>query len=173
MKKRIVVLMFCAMLIGGIAQADVTVPTMFSDHAVLQRNMSVPVWGTASPGEQVTVEFGGQSKTDYADEKGDWTVTPDPKRDRRKSQGDRADDGHPADHAGLPHSGHTPVTLPVRLYPHLTHRPLRRRRQRRTGPRMMPAVGATKKRTSGNHNGMRKDQVWNTRFVYGIWTVSA
>jgi sialate O-acetylesterase len=78
MKKRIAVLMFCAMLICGIAQADVTVPTMFSDHAVLQRNVSVPVWGTASPGEQVTVEFGGQSKTTTASGNGDWLIYLDP-----------------------------------------------------------------------------------------------
>ena len=74
MKKRIAVLMLCAMLICGIAQADVTVPTMFGDHAVLQRNMPVPVWGTASPGEQVTVEFGGQSKTTTASGSGDWLI---------------------------------------------------------------------------------------------------
>jgi sialate O-acetylesterase len=78
MKKRIVVLMFCAILICGIAQADVTVPTMFSDHAVLQRNMSVPVWGTASPGEQVTVEFDRQSKSTEASGSGDWMIYLDP-----------------------------------------------------------------------------------------------
>ena len=74
MKKRIAVLMFNAMLLCGIAQADVTVPTMFSDHAVLQRNMSVPVWGTASPGDEVTVDFNGQSKTTNASGSGDWMV---------------------------------------------------------------------------------------------------
>ena len=78
MKKRIVVLMFCIMLIGGIAQADVTVPAMFSDHAVLQRNMLVPVWGTASPGEEVTVEFGDQSETTIASGSGDWMIYLDP-----------------------------------------------------------------------------------------------
>jgi sialate O-acetylesterase len=78
MEKRIVVLMFSAMLICGIAQADVTVPTMFSDHAVLQRKMFVPVWGTASPGEQVTVDFGGQSKTTIASGSGDWMIYLDP-----------------------------------------------------------------------------------------------
>jgi len=74
MKKRIVVLLFCAMLICGIAKADVTVPTMFSDHAVLQRNMRVPVWGTASPGEYVTVEFGGQKETTNASGSGVWMI---------------------------------------------------------------------------------------------------
>jgi sialate O-acetylesterase len=70
--------MLCAMLMGGFAQADVTVPTMFSDHAVLQRNMLVPVWGTASPGEQVTVDFGGQSKSTNANGSGNWMIYLDP-----------------------------------------------------------------------------------------------
>ncbi|MDB4442575.1 hypothetical protein N9219_04055, partial [bacterium] len=93
MKKRIVVLMFCAMLICGIAQADVTVPTMFSDHAVLQRNMSVPVWGTASAGEEVTVKFNGQQIKTTADENGDWMVTLDP-MEANSSPGDMVIEGN-------------------------------------------------------------------------------
>ena len=44
----------------------------------------------------------------------------------------------------VPHSGHTPDTLPVRLYPQLTHYPFRRRHQRRqmrSGPQMNTVVG--------------------------------
>jgi sialate O-acetylesterase len=78
MKKRIVVLLLCGILINGIAQADVIVPTLFSDHAILQRNMLVPVWGTASPGEQVTVDFDGQSKSTNANGSGDWMIYLDP-----------------------------------------------------------------------------------------------
>jgi sialate O-acetylesterase len=51
---------------------------MFSDHAVLQRNVSVPVWGTALPGETVTVEFAGQFKSTTADGGGEWLVYLDP-----------------------------------------------------------------------------------------------
>ena len=32
------------------ARADVKLPAMFTDHAVLQRDMPVPVWGSADPG---------------------------------------------------------------------------------------------------------------------------
>ena len=60
------------------AWADVTVPAMFSDHAVLQRDMMVPVWGTASAGEGVTVRFAGQEKSTTANSSGDWMVLLDP-----------------------------------------------------------------------------------------------
>ena len=33
----------------------------FSDHAVLQRDKPLPVWGTAGAGEAITVAFNGQT----------------------------------------------------------------------------------------------------------------
>ena len=35
--------------------ADVTMPKIFGDHMVLQRDGKVAVWGWADPGETVTV----------------------------------------------------------------------------------------------------------------------
>jgi sialate O-acetylesterase len=54
--------------------------TPFGDHAVLQAGMKVPVWGTAGPGESVTVSFAGQRKetTATADARGFWRVELDP-----------------------------------------------------------------------------------------------
>ena len=40
--------------------ADVKPSSLFGDHMVLQSGMAVPVWGTAAPGERVTVTFNGQ-----------------------------------------------------------------------------------------------------------------
>jgi len=77
MFKKLVILSFVFCL-ASVVLADVSVPTMFSNHAVLQRNMAVPVWGTASSGEQVTVDFNGQSKSTTANGSGDWTVYLDP-----------------------------------------------------------------------------------------------
>jgi len=54
--------------------ADVSVSTMFSDHMVLQREMPVPVWGTASPGEVVTVQFAKQKVSTKANAQGKWLV---------------------------------------------------------------------------------------------------
>ncbi len=41
---------------------------------VLQRDMVVPVWGDADPGEKVEVSFSGQSKSAVADAGGKWMV---------------------------------------------------------------------------------------------------
>src|SRR4051812_21132817 len=60
------------------ASADVNPPAMFTDHAVLQREMPVPVWGWADPGEEVTVTIAGQTQKTKADEKGKWRVTLEP-----------------------------------------------------------------------------------------------
>jgi sialate O-acetylesterase len=43
------------------ARADVSVPNIFGDHMVLQRDMKDPVWGWADPEEQVTVSIAGQN----------------------------------------------------------------------------------------------------------------
>ena len=49
------------------ATAELRLPSIFSDHMVLQRDQPVPVWGWGDAKEQVTVEFAGQSKTATAD----------------------------------------------------------------------------------------------------------
>lgn len=56
------------------ASAAVKLPSIFTDHMVLQRDMAVPVWGKADPGEEVTVEFAGQTKSAKADARGKWMV---------------------------------------------------------------------------------------------------
>lgn len=56
------------------ARADVTLSTIFADHAVVQRDLPVPVWGTAEPGEQVTVALGDARATATADARGKWSV---------------------------------------------------------------------------------------------------
>src|SRR5438270_12746079 len=68
-----VILATCAM-IAAHARADVTLASPFTDHMVLQQAMPVPVWGTASPGEHVTVTVGTKTKAASADEDGKWMV---------------------------------------------------------------------------------------------------
>ena len=64
--------------LGFAARADVTLPPVISDHMVLQRDAPAPVWGSAAPGESVTVAIAGQTKSAIADAAGKWKVTLDP-----------------------------------------------------------------------------------------------
>lgn len=60
------------------SDAAVKLPSIFTDHMVLQRDKVVPVWGKADPGEEVVVEFAGQRRTAKADATGKWMVKLDP-----------------------------------------------------------------------------------------------
>ena len=77
-----------ALLAGGAAPAagqTATLPApspaptlalspLFADHAVLQRDRLLPVWGTAAPGETVTVRFHHQAAQGVAGPDGRWLV---------------------------------------------------------------------------------------------------
>jgi len=54
------------------APAATRLPSVFSDNMVLQRGVSVPVWGWAEAGEKVTVKFAGQEKVATAGADGKW-----------------------------------------------------------------------------------------------------
>ncbi len=53
---------------------DLWLPSVFSDHMVLQRDMPLPVWGTAAPGAEVSVTLAGKSATTNAGDDGKWRV---------------------------------------------------------------------------------------------------
>ena len=55
-------------------RADVRPAALFGDHMVLQQGMSVPVWGWADPGEQVTVRIAGQQQSTTAGADRKWMV---------------------------------------------------------------------------------------------------
>lgn len=59
---------------ASLAWADVTLPCIFSDHMVLQRDKPVAVWGWADKDEPVEVAIAGQSKQARAGEGGRWSV---------------------------------------------------------------------------------------------------
>jgi sialate O-acetylesterase len=54
--------------------ADVVPGSPFTEHMVLQRDMEVPIWGTAAPGEEVTVSVAKQKVTGKAGADGKWLV---------------------------------------------------------------------------------------------------
>jgi len=65
-------ILFLVVTFPATTLAELTVASPFSDNAVLQREMPVPVWGTADVGSNVTVEFAGQKKTAIAGENANW-----------------------------------------------------------------------------------------------------
>lgn len=63
-----------ASALASSALAEVKLTNAFTDNAVLQRGVPVCVWGTADPGEKVTVAFHGNSVEATACDAGCWKV---------------------------------------------------------------------------------------------------
>jgi len=62
----------CAFTFPLSAAAAVQLSNLFSDHAVLQRDRPVRIWGWGQPGENVIVHFHGQTIAAQADPSGYW-----------------------------------------------------------------------------------------------------
>src|SRR5258706_2908831 len=54
------------------AQAEVRVPAIIGDNMVVQQNLRARVWGTAQPGERITVTFAGRTEHAATDAQGHW-----------------------------------------------------------------------------------------------------
>src|SRR5659263_422682 len=76
MKKLNIVLygIVTTLLFNEASMAQISMPAIFSDNMVLQREMNVPVWGSAKVGSRVVVEIAGERAVAYADEKSNWTA---------------------------------------------------------------------------------------------------
>jgi sialate O-acetylesterase len=74
MKPRSLFLMLATAGSFAMARAEVALPKIFSSHMVLQRDMPIHIWGTATPGEQVAVSLHGSSSAAAADKAGRWSV---------------------------------------------------------------------------------------------------
>ena len=55
-------------------QADISLPKIFSDHMVLQRDSNIKVWGTADIGQKLVVKFNGAEAKATANAQGSWSV---------------------------------------------------------------------------------------------------
>lgn len=72
---------FALACVSTLAQArPLKLHAIFSDHAVIQRDQPIKVWGWADPGDEVTVTFGDKTATAKAesgsgDDAGRWEVT--------------------------------------------------------------------------------------------------
>jgi sialate O-acetylesterase len=56
------------------AKAEVKLPSTIADHMVLQRDRPIHIWGEASAGEAITVEFHDQKAGTVAEHLGTWSV---------------------------------------------------------------------------------------------------
>jgi sialate O-acetylesterase len=55
------------------ANAEIRLPGVLSDHAVLQRDVPIHLWGWATPGAKLELKFDKQSIAVTADELGEWS----------------------------------------------------------------------------------------------------
>lgn len=72
MKKIIAVLIVSAFSCSLLA--NISLPKIFGDNMVLQRDKPVRIWGWAATGEKVTVQFNQQKKNTKADKAGKWEI---------------------------------------------------------------------------------------------------
>jgi sialate O-acetylesterase len=78
MKRKSLILPLVLAAVNASAFGAAKPMSLFTEGMILQRETAVPVWGSASPGEQVSVEFCGQKKSASADSNGNWVVKLDP-----------------------------------------------------------------------------------------------
>jgi sialate O-acetylesterase len=73
--RRFLLVIVLSLPISSFSYADVRMPSVFGSNMVLQRDMKVPVWGWADPGEKILIKSnsGDKWKT-KADSNGDWMV---------------------------------------------------------------------------------------------------
>jgi sialate O-acetylesterase len=75
MKVRIAVLqVLCLLTFCTRGMAEIRLPHALSDHAVLQRDRPIHLWGWATPGVRLTARFHGQDAAAIADPLGRWSL---------------------------------------------------------------------------------------------------
>lgn len=68
-------LIFMSLISTSLMASELTLPPLFADHMVLQRDQDLKIWGQANAGDTVEVEL-AQGKTSVkADAKGQWLAT--------------------------------------------------------------------------------------------------
>ena len=68
------VLLLSGLLLSPLLRAEVQLPSIFSDHAVVMKSSLVPVWGKADPGEAITASIADQAAHTEAGPDGRWKL---------------------------------------------------------------------------------------------------
>ena len=78
MKKLILAITICFItLLTGAQEKALTLGPLFTDHAILQQQQAIPIWGKAAPKAKVMVTFGKTKAKAVADADGKWrTILP-------------------------------------------------------------------------------------------------
>jgi sialate O-acetylesterase len=79
MKLPLFVVLIVAPTLSGLA-SPLSLHPLFSDHAVLQQELPVPVWGWAEPGAEVKIRFADQEMVAKTDDAGRWMTVLTPLR---------------------------------------------------------------------------------------------
>lgn len=77
-KKRLYIILI--ILLPVMAKADISLPLIFGDHMVLQRDKEVLFWGNAGANEQISMTFRGSVRYTRADESGRWKMSLPPQQ---------------------------------------------------------------------------------------------
>ena len=77
-KQNSLLILSILLVVSTSLSAEVILPKVIGHNMVLQRLKTVPIWGTASPGEKITVSFGAQRKETIASDSGKWVVKLNP-----------------------------------------------------------------------------------------------
>jgi sialate O-acetylesterase len=80
MNLRVRIVIFLALTGALSLQAEIRLPQLISDGAVLQRETSVRLWGWASPGEAVVLTFNHKKFRTVADGGGNWQILLPPQK---------------------------------------------------------------------------------------------
>ena len=75
MMKKLLSLTVCLLFVLSQIMAQLSVPSFFSDHMVLQREKPINIWGTANAGERISVTLGNAKKSTRTDKNGKWSIS--------------------------------------------------------------------------------------------------
>jgi len=70
LRSALIILLF----VPALCSAEVSLPAIFGDGMVLQRNKDINIWGWAEADEKVSVEFRGQKQQTSTDSEGNWQI---------------------------------------------------------------------------------------------------